>query len=48
MTKEKKDKIGKEQLLLEASRLGKLEELENILSQSQPYRLKKKTNPLAR
>lgn len=48
MTKDKKDKIGKEQLLLEASRLGQLDQLEAILSQSQPHRLKKKTNPLAR
>lgn len=48
MTKEKDKKVANEQLLLEASRLGNVAQLETILGQFQQSKAKKKTNPLAR
>lgn len=48
MTKEKEKKLAKEQVLLEAARLGQLDRLEAILSQSQVVKWRKKSNPLAR
>lgn len=48
MTKEKEKKVGKDQLLLEASRLGHLHQLESILGQLRQLKSKKKSNPLAR
>lgn len=49
MTKDKPDKkLAKEQLLLEAARLGRFDELESVLGQSPMQRFKKKSNPLAR
>lgn len=49
MTKDIKDKkLNKNQQLLEASRLGQLQQLECILSQFQQLESRKKTNPLAR
>lgn len=48
MTKDKEKKVGKDQLLLEAARLGQIERLEAILSQNQQLKSRKKTNPLAR
>lgn len=48
MTKDKPKKIDKSQKLLEASRLGQLQQLELLLSQFHQLKSKKKTNPLAR
>mgnify|MGYP006965677684 CR=1 FL=1 len=48
MAKEKDRKTGKDQLLLEASRLGDARQLESILGQLQALKSKKKSNPLAR
>lgn len=48
MAKEKDKKIGKDQILLEASRLGQYKQIESILSQFHTLKSKKKTNPLAR
>lgn len=41
-------KIGKEQKLLEAARLGQVEQLEQILSCFAQQKSWKKSNPLAR
>lgn len=48
MAKERDKKVGKDQVLLEASRLGQYKQIESILRQFHTLKTKKKTNPLAR
>lgn len=48
MTREKERKLNKEQQLLDAARLGQLEQLETLLSQFTQLKSKKRTYPLQR
>ena len=48
MTRDKEKKLTKEQQLLNAARLGQVEQLEAILNQFMQLKSKKRTNPLAR
>lgn len=47
MTRDKEKKFAKDQLLLEAARLGQVNQLEIILKEFQ-HKSKKRSNPLAR
>lgn len=47
MTKGKEKKVGRDQQLLEAARLGQLKQLETLLGEFQ-VKSKKRSNPLAR
>jgi hypothetical protein len=48
MTRERDKKLGKEQQLLDAARLGQFNQLETILRQFDQLKTKKRSNPLAR
>ena len=47
MTRDR-EKLAREQQLLEAARLGQLKQLEAILGQIQQLKTKRRSNPLAR